>query len=93
MDPRYHTQADKQLDTNWRVRKVGTGGMEGRDWVQWLSDRPKGVTVGVDSRLISHGEYHLVKKVTARWEHGTALAWSRLAKLHHFAPLCTLTHP
>lgn len=59
VDARYYTQAERQLDSNWRVRKVGSGGMEGRDWVQWLSDRPKGVTVGVDSRLISHGTHDI----------------------------------
>lgn len=56
VDPRYYGQAERQLDNNWHVRRVGSGGMEGRDWVQWLSDRPKGSIVGVDSRLISHGK-------------------------------------
>ncbi|KAG8842828.1 hypothetical protein FRB96_004713 [Tulasnella sp. 330] len=76
VDARYYTQAERQLDSNWRVRKVGSGGMEGRDWVQWLSDRPKGVTVGVDSRLISHETASQI--TTALLANGSRLKFPRL---------------
>ncbi|KAG9050599.1 hypothetical protein FS837_004124 [Tulasnella sp. UAMH 9824] len=50
----YSSKADRELDQNWKIRKVGFPGLDGRDWVQWLSDRPSGIIVGVDARLITH---------------------------------------
>ncbi|KAG8951448.1 hypothetical protein FRC03_012538 [Tulasnella sp. 419] len=51
-DARYYAQADRQLDANWKIKKVGMPGV--KDWVDWLGSRPNKCIVGVDSRLISH---------------------------------------
>ncbi|KAG9044466.1 hypothetical protein FS837_008111 [Tulasnella sp. UAMH 9824] len=76
VDSRYYSQADKQLDQNWKIRKVGSPGQDGRDWVQWLSDRPKGIIVGVDSRLIAHETASQL--TTALQANGSRLKFPRL---------------
>lgn len=52
VDARYYAQADRQLDKNWRMKKVGQA--NAKDWVDWLGERPPGSIVGIDSRLVSH---------------------------------------
>ncbi|KAG8900170.1 hypothetical protein FRB99_006199 [Tulasnella sp. 403] len=78
VDARYHSHAARQVDQNWRVRKVGSQGLDGRDWVQWLGDRPKGkgIVVGVDSRLVAHETASQL--TTALLANGSKLKFPRL---------------
>ncbi|KDN37350.1 hypothetical protein RSAG8_10238, partial [Rhizoctonia solani AG-8 WAC10335] len=51
-DSRYYIQAERELDRNWSLLKVGTG--EVKPWNEWILNRARGAAVGIDSRLIAH---------------------------------------
>jgi len=53
-DGRYWIQAEKQLDSNWKLHKVPVV----KDWDEWLvdeSEKVKGITVGIDATLVQYG--------------------------------------
>ncbi|TFK64848.1 aminopeptidase-P [Pluteus cervinus] len=52
-DSRYWLQAKEQLDPNWHLVSAGSVGGP-KDWIEWLSDRAKGVKIGLDARMISY---------------------------------------
>ncbi|KAG8718500.1 hypothetical protein FRC08_005144 [Ceratobasidium sp. 394] len=52
VDSRYYLQAEREIDSNWTLFKVGLPGV--KPWDEWLLGCPPGVTVGMDSRLIAH---------------------------------------
>ncbi|XP_076336088.1 xaa-Pro aminopeptidase 1-like isoform X2 [Tachypleus tridentatus] len=59
-DGRYFLQADKELDCNWLLMKLGLS--KTPKVSEWLSSKlSRGATVGVDARLITYTEWH-------RWE-------------------------
>ena len=56
VDSRYWIQAEREIDTNWTLHKVGAP--EGKTWLQWIKqDAEPGSLVGADSRLISCREF------------------------------------
>jgi Xaa-Pro aminopeptidase len=53
-DGRYFNQAEKQLDENWQLMKVGL--MNVPTWQEWVADLSQhGKTVGVDPVVITAG--------------------------------------
>ncbi|KAI0283706.1 Creatinase aminopeptidase [Russula aff. rugulosa BPL654] len=52
-DSRYWLQAEKELDENWRLIRLGME-LGPRNWVEWISDRVNESRVGVDARMISN---------------------------------------
>ncbi|KAG8734922.1 hypothetical protein FRC10_011212 [Ceratobasidium sp. 414] len=52
VDSRFYLQAERDLDSNWTLFKVGLSGV--KEWHEWLLNCPRGAAVGIDSRLIAH---------------------------------------
>jgi len=53
-DGRYFNQAEKQLDKNWQLMKVGM--LKVPTWQEWVADiSQEGKTVGVDPTVIADG--------------------------------------
>ncbi|KAG9085246.1 hypothetical protein FS749_004594 [Ceratobasidium sp. UAMH 11750] len=51
-DSRYYIQAEREIDSNWTLFKVGLPDI--KPWNEWLLNRPRGAAIGIDSRLIAH---------------------------------------
>ncbi|KAG8718751.1 hypothetical protein FRC09_012164 [Ceratobasidium sp. 395] len=51
-DSRYYIQAEREIDANWTLLKVGLPDV--KPWNEWLLNRPRGAAIGIDSRLIAH---------------------------------------
>ena len=51
-DSRYWIQAQRELDANWSLQKVGWQGT--KDWLEWVILCPRGSKIGIDSRMIPH---------------------------------------
>ncbi|KAG9075188.1 hypothetical protein FS749_013163, partial [Ceratobasidium sp. UAMH 11750] len=51
-DSRYYIQAEREIDSNWTLFKVGLPDV--KPWNEWLLNRPRGAAIGIDSRLIAH---------------------------------------
>jgi len=51
-DSRYWIQAQRELDPNWSLQKVGWQGT--KDWLEWVVLCPRGCKVGIDSRMIAN---------------------------------------
>ncbi|KAH7339973.1 peptidase M24, structural domain-containing protein [Rhizoctonia solani] len=51
-DSRYYIQAEREIDRNWTLFKVGSG--EVKPWNEWILNRSRGAAIGIDSRLIAH---------------------------------------
>lgn len=51
-DSRYWIQAQRELDSNWSLQKVGWQGT--KDWLEWVILCPRGSKIGIDSRMIAH---------------------------------------
>jgi Xaa-Pro aminopeptidase len=60
-DSRYWIQATRELDSNWTLHKVGLPGIQ--PWNVWVKERPRGSRIGVDSRLVSHGQFIPIDRV------------------------------
>jgi len=51
-DSRYWGQAQRELDANWSLQKVGWQGT--KDWLEWAVLCPRGSRIGIDARMIAH---------------------------------------
>jgi len=51
-DSRYWVQAQRELDTNWSLQKVGWQGT--KDWLEWVVLCPRGSRIGIDARMIAY---------------------------------------
>lgn len=52
-DSRYWSQAEKEIDENWKLQKVGSS--EVKNWDKWLLELEKGTRVGIDPSLLDYG--------------------------------------
>ncbi|QRW08650.1 Metallopeptidase family M24 [Ceratobasidium sp. AG-Ba] len=51
-DSRYYIQAEREIDSNWTLFKVGMPDV--KPWNEWLLNRQRNSAIGIDSRLIAH---------------------------------------
>ncbi|KAB5591306.1 X-Pro aminopeptidase [Ceratobasidium theobromae] len=51
-DSRYYIQAEREVDRNWTLHKVGMPNV--KPWNEWILNRARGAAIGIDSRLIAH---------------------------------------
>ncbi|KAF8530500.1 Creatinase aminopeptidase [Hysterangium stoloniferum] len=79
VDSRYYVQAEREVDRNWTVMKVGWEGM--KDWDDWLIDLARGVRIGVDSRLISYTQGKKLQEALLPRASSLAFPWQNLIDL------------